>query len=367
MSKLRVILIAVLSLLSYWDGVGCANENAQVRDVDILFYGKIVDQFYAPVADANVAIEVLHSPGTGSTGIKNVVIKTDENGLFTLKDKGISIHIENVEKSGCRFLAHKNADRDFEYSHEYTKAVFIPDKRSPLIFHVRRLEGEPAYLIYRPSVEMQFSPDQTHEYNLDLLGAWIDDRGVLHRASGGGHTDLNITCALSHERDAYNLTFISTDTNSGVLVSEKTLEQAPPDGYEPEAGLQVSIPEKYEQSRIQLYVKARGGQAYSRLDLELTVRPSNLLIAARFWTNPAASRNLKYDPQFQKYEKKRRYDERERCYQEQLSAMRRRERLKYEPRIEFVRSRKNTRSRDIQNPKAKPPRYYNEYYYSYHK
>ena len=367
MSKPKVILIAGL-----WGVLGagtlCFGQTpAAVDDVDIVFFGKVVDQFYAPVADANVGIEVFHSQGSGRKGIKAVMIRTDEDGLFTLKDKGISIHIQKIEKRGYEFVDHKNVDRDFDYSHVYPKAVFVPDERSALLFHMRKIEGEPAYLICKPSVELNFSPDRGHEYNLDVVGTWIDNMGVLHRASSGGHTDLNIKCSLSKDRKAYELMFLSTDTNSGVLVSEDAFEQAPDGGYKAQANLEVDIPMKYEERRVQVYVKARGGQAYSRLELDLTVRPSNLLISAEIRTNPAGSRNLKHDAQFQKYESKRRYDDRERQYQERVRAMRRWERLKYETRIEFSRSRGDIKTNEVQNQKTKPARHYNEYYYSYNK
>jgi len=367
MTKLKVILIRGLFGVLCAGTVCFGQESAAVDDVDIVFFGKVVDQFYGAVPDANVGIEVSHSQGSGRKGVKAVMIRTDDLGLFTLKDKGISIHIEKIEKRGYKFVDHKNPDRDFEYSPVYPKAVFLPDARSPLLFHMRKMEGEPAYLICKPSVELIFSPESSYEYNLDVVGTWIDDRGVLHRAPGGGHVDINIKCSLSKDHRAYKLTFFSADTHSGVLVSEDVFEQAPDGGYNVQADLGVDIPEKYEERRVQLYVKARGGQAYSKLELDMTVRPSNLLINAQIWTNPAGSRNLRYDAQFQKYERKRRYDERERQYQQRLAAMRRRERLKYDKRLEFSRSRRSIKTNEIQNKEIKPARRYNEYYYSYNK
>ena len=57
---------------------------------------------------------------------------------------------------------------------------------------------------------------------------------------------------------------------------------------------------------------------YSRLRLELEVRPSNLLVGLDVLTNPAQSRNLKYDKAFQKYIKEKRYNLREQKYQQYL-------------------------------------------------
>ena len=353
MNAMRIL--SWVSCLFVFAGVGFgADGGAHNQDVDILFHGRVVDQYYTPVAKAHVVIEVCHGPTEKSSRSKSVVVTTDKDGSFTLTDRGSSIYIERIEKSGYEFDEDRNPDRCFEYSGVYAKAVFVPEVAGALLFRLRKTEGEPAYLIHKPAIQLIFSPGRKHEYNLDLVGTWIDKRGLLRRTSSKGHADLNITCALSKDRKAYVLSFACVDTNSGVIVSQEPMESAPAEGYEPEATAQVNIPQTYEARRLCLYAKIRGGQVYSRLDLELTVRPSNLLANVDVWTNPDGSRNLKHDRQFQSYEKKRRYNKNERRYQARVRQTRRMELTQYQARARFQHTAKSGRTSEISRGGTRP-------------
>ena len=152
------------------------------------------------------------------------------------------------------------------------------------------------------------------------------------------------------------LTFMSMDSNSGVIASDKLLEVAPLTGYEPDAVIEIDIPDRFEERTMFVYAKARGGLMYSRLELELTIRPSNLLVQMNIWTNPEHSRNLKYDKEFQKYVKRERYEIRDRRYQENIRAMKLKEQFKYVPRTMPSNVRQKGATKDGQ--KVAAPGYY---------
>ncbi len=355
--KTNILLVTVIYgfLLS---AVACfAEEQSKTEDTEILFYGKVVDQYYKPVADSNVHVDIFKSDINKIKPTKNFVIGTDKKGLFAIKDKGCSIYIRNIEKNGYEFLYRKNLDRNFEYSPAYPKAVYIPGRNAPLIFHMRKMKDEPAYLIHHSSLERNFPPAQSSEYGLNLGGSWINDNGEFQEDSR--HIDLKVKCNLSDDRKQFELSITSMDSNSGILTSDEFLEEAPADGYEPKIVLEINIPERYEERTAFIYARARGGLMYSRLDLELTVRPSNLLVSMDIWTNPEHSRNLKYNKKFQKYVKKKRYDVREHHYQENLRAMRRKQRFRYEPRNKLIADSKKLARKKKQNQE----RYSGDYYY----
>jgi hypothetical protein len=331
MLEKKNILWVLILLVSLCLPVACMGaQQVVVKDVEIVFYGKVVDQYYQPVAGAEVHADIFRSQADKNIKTPSTKVKTDKKGLFTIKGKGLSIFIAGIGVDGYEFLSHKNPDRSFEYSSAYRNASFVPDQTAPLIFRMQKIKGEPAYLIHQPALERNFLPTENRGYNLNLGGNWIDAKGQFQNNSG--HVDLRIKCGLSKDKNKMELTITSMDSNSGVLSSKKLFQEAPLAGYAPEITIEVDIPERYQERKIYIYAKARGGMMYSRLDCQLSVRPSNLLISMDVWTNPEHSRNLKYDKAFQKYVKKERYDVRERYYQENIRAMKIKQQFKYEPR-----------------------------------
>ncbi len=317
--------VLVILLLSVSTAFCNVDEDFEGLGTAIVFYGKIVDQYYKPVADANIYVDVFEIGADEEKGAKNVVAVTDKNGLFVIKNKGGAIYIKGFEKDGYEFLYEKNLDRHFEYCSSYSKAIFSPDANAPLLYYVQKFIDEPAYLVHIRNLERNFPPSQSPEYTMNLGGDWIDDNGELHKNSSPGATDLKIKCNMSEDKKSYKLFFTSTGHGNGIIASDKLQEQAPAKGYERRVVVEVNIPERYKEKKSYIYVKSRNGLMYSRLELELEVRPGNLLVGIDVLTNPAQSRNLKYDKEFQKYAKKKRYDVREQKYQQYLVAMKRKQ------------------------------------------
>jgi len=301
--------------------------QTKVVNTNIAFFGKVVDQYYAPVANVEVEIDVDYFDQSNDKKTKTLNAKTNSKGFFIFNNNGSSIHISNLAKEGYEFAYRKNLDHYFEYSSAFKKACFLPDQKAPVLFHMIRIKDEPAYLIYQPSQERNFLPTERSTYNLNLGGNWIDSNGQF--INGGGHVDLAIRCALSQDKDKMLLTLTSMDTNSGVIASDKHLNLAPAQGYEPEAIIEIDIPERYQELKKYVYSKSRGGMMYSRLDLILTIRPSNLLVNIDIWTNPEHSRNLRHDKEFQEYTKRQRYNVRERHYQQNLRTTKNIKQFKY--------------------------------------
>lgn len=328
-SSLSVIVLCILLSSSV---VCFAKKQPKMKDIGILFYGKVVDQYFKPVVKAQVHVDVFQFDLDGNKVVKNVTVKTGSTGLFTINDIGHSIYITSAEKDGYEFLYGRNLNQNFDYCSIYPQAVFVPDRKAPLIFYMRKMKDEPAFLIHKLPFERNFPPTSSPVYSLSLGGTWIDDNGQFRKDMVLDYVDIKVQSRLSIDQKRFELTFISMDSNSGIIVKDELLYQAPAEGYEPKKIIEIKVPVRYEQKKTYVYVKARGGQMYSRIDLELTVRPSNLLVGMEIWTNPNHSRNLKYNEVFQKYVKKKRYDVREHRYQEHLRAKRMKELLSYKQR-----------------------------------
>jgi hypothetical protein len=306
------------------------HAQAKVINTNIVFYGKVVDQYYAPVTNAEVAIDIDYLDQSNAKITKRLNVSTDNKGFFILNNYGSAMHINGIVKEGYEFDYRKNMDHYFEYSSAFQKASFVSDQNAPVIFHMAKLKDEPAYLIHLPPQERNFLPTERSTYNLNLGGNWINSNGQF--IDSNGHVDLAVRCTLSQDKDKMELTIISMDSNSGLIASDEYLEIAPAQGYEPQTVIEIDIPERYQQLKKYVYAKSRGGMMYSRLDLNFAIRPSNLLMSIEIWTNPQHSRNLKYDKAFQKYAKRLRYEVRERHYQQNLRAMKNKKRFKYMPR-----------------------------------
>lgn len=355
--KKYILLAIVLSGVLYPAIFCLALEQAGPRDVEIVFYGKVVDQYYKPVSGAEVHADIFRSKTYKSEKTPHNIVKADKKGLFIIRDEGVSLYVDGIQAEGYELLLRKNLDRSFEYSSTYRKASFRSDQAAPIIFHMQKIKDEPAYLIHQPSMERNFLPTEKRAYYLNLGGNWIDVNGQFQNDSG--HIDLNVKCGLTKAKDKMELTFMSMDSNSGVIASDKLLEVAPLAGYEPDAVIEIDIPDRFEERTMFVYAKARGGLMYSRLELELTVRPSNLLVQMNIWTNPEHSRNLKYDKEFQKYVRRERYEIRDRRYQENIRAMKLKSQFKYVPRtMPSSVSQKGT-TKDGQKKVAAPGYYLN--------
>jgi hypothetical protein len=314
--KLIAVLIAALLLLTV--------EESIARDVDIVFFGKAIDQYYKPIADANVYVEISQAKDEAT---KTLIIKTDGRGLFKVKGKGHTLIIRNMVKKGYEFLFFKNLDVDFAYSSTYPQAVFIPDSKAPILFHMQKNKNEPAYLIHQSSLERNFPPGASPDYSINLGGTWVDESGRLQVDTR--HVDLTVRCDFSEERNQFGLSIISMDSNSGIFAGDELLDEAPKYGYMPKIVLWIDAPERLQSRKKYIYAQARGGQMYSRVELNMTVRPSNLLVSMEIWTNPEASTNLRFDKEYQAYASNVRYEVREKQYQNYMRAKKVQQDLRY--------------------------------------
>ena len=101
-----ISIIVSCSFLSF--NIACYADQ-DVKDVNILFYGRVINQFNEPIPDANVHAKVSHHYRLKPEKTRNVRVKTDNNGFFEIVSKGCSLYVEKIEASRYKFLYDKFA------------------------------------------------------------------------------------------------------------------------------------------------------------------------------------------------------------------------------------------------------------------
>ncbi len=322
-------IIFVISFLLLFETLSVL--SAESSSLNFKFYGVVLDQYDDPVSDANVEAQVSYKGSLGKKQYRYLHSITDSEGKFTFKSVGSVLFILDIVKKGYEFRFEKNPRQSFYFRGIYEKAIHDPEPNRPVIFKVKK-KNEPAYLIHRPSLERNFYPNDTRSFALSLLTTWIDEYGNLKQPEQRGYSDLRIYCETDYDDKTYSLRFVEMDTNSGLVLKEQKLNEAPEFGYKDEIIIKTPITKNPETINKYLYVKGRGGNIYSRLDVELIPRLSGLHVKIDLWTNPEGSRNLRYNEKFQEFEQMRRYDLRDRLYLRKMDEQKRKKILSYKPR-----------------------------------
>jgi hypothetical protein len=246
---------------------------AVFNDEDIKFYGKALDQYGSPVANATVAGSVRVNNGT-RVGVDRFTLTTDENGSFTVKGyTGVNLGIW-ITKSGYVMAT---TDTSFTYSHLWPESQrYRPDQNNPTVIKMWRLQGaEPLVDIskeYRlPYAELpiyfDFIAGKVVPSGGDLEAVITRTVGSLSKRSPG---DWSI------ELKPVDVGIIESDYQAAQLTFE-----APADGY----GMNYLVhmnhddPAWHDGIDREFFFKSRNGQVYGKLYLVFGINrePDDLL------------------------------------------------------------------------------------------
>jgi hypothetical protein len=314
-----------------------ALKEEKSRHKQIEFFGKVVDQFGRPVLDANVTIGVTTMYVEG--GVKTVKCLTDTNGIFILNDVGVDIDIWGIQKEGYEFILANNLIRYFNYDPS-SGPCHILNFDKPVVFYMRK-KGEIAFLIdqyYTLNANTEKSKYyQIKKYNLlgDQLNGWIDGNSIWHDFDQ--HYDIQVEVELFKDPNSYRITLNELDPNSGFVVSDKLLYEAPLEGYASEVVFEANIPKgAYEDIDKYIYIKARGGKFYSKtkagISIQHTENPIRVYFVGTFMTNPDGTTTLEEDVLYNLKETERRMN-----IQKQTKEKERQKRLKKQREMEMLR------------------------------
>lgn len=273
------------------------------RDVDITFYGKVVDQYGDPVEDAEILIHITHyspNPSTLFGGIKKVNATTDATGLFVIKDnRGRSLYLDDIRKLGYEFSKVNNPQRGFKYSGAKGEKILTPQEEQPVVFRLRK-KGKTTCLS-RGDFDYQFGQDDEPCY-LDIIRPAFLKKSKLRVSEAYGSKPIQTDVVLGISSDEMGQGFIATFAvtgTGGLIVSDDLLHIAPANGYT--SNLVVSVSNNKD-VRKHIYVKAREGRVYGRLDVTMNAYSNRVShqrrinVRIELSANPYGDRNLEDDP-----------------------------------------------------------------------
>ena len=233
-----------------------------MNDVQIVFFGRLLDQFGSPVAGAQIAADVRIYNGKLST-IEHLKTISDGNGLFQINGgKGESLGIM-PQKTGY-VLASRGTY--FKYSYMYSDR-FSPDPNNPTVINMWKLQGAEPLV----SINLEYKLHYTSTpINFDLLTGKIV-------ATGGdvGFVVTRPTGAIS-ERNPQDWGIEIYAVDGGLIETSGTDEAftfaAPERGYQSKKTLMASS-NRHGIGVIQeaFFLRSRNGQVFSKLALSVSI------------------------------------------------------------------------------------------------
>lgn len=269
-------------------------EFTTLNDRPIEFYGKAVDQYGDPVADAEVIGNVLVFNGK-KEGVEQVRTKTDATGCFQV----IGYSGESLEIGVRKVPGFYNGRVDGEmtqgflarYSIMY-KEVHHPDLNKPVIFKMWRLQGP------EPMIEGKdfygIVPDG-RQYTIDLINT--------KKIEGGSKGDFIVQIlrpGILGTQSKHDWSFEIKAIDGGLIETEDPFPYlAPEAGYQLTClySMSTSDPNWSDRVKKQFYMKSRGGKVYARVQVEILENyQKESALRIYYLANPSGSRNLEWDP-----------------------------------------------------------------------
>lgn len=227
---------------------------AELNNEDVLFYGRVIDQFGLPVPNARVIGNIQVNDGT-RVGTDIVSRTTDADGFFTINGyKGKALGI-NVTKGGY-VLATTNTR--FVYSLLWPEAErYVPDPNNPAVIKMWKLQGAQPLIIIDKSYKLPFTDASI---TFDLIAGNV--------VPSGGDLEVIVTRASGpiSQRDHGDWSIELKAVNGGIMesdfqVSRLTFE-APATGYQDSYLVRMNRDDPKWSDNVQkvFFLKSRGAK-----------------------------------------------------------------------------------------------------------
>ncbi len=243
--------------------VAMLKEILQANDADIVFYGRLEDQFSNAVSGADISFSVQYEDAK-ARGIHRGQVVSDGNGFFTISGyEGASLTM--LPKKAGYTLA--TTGTSFRYS-QLQPGYFVPDANNPVVIKMWKLQGAEPLVSINQRYKFHYADAPI---NFDLLAGKIVPNGgdiqiVVSRSPGvvSGRTrqDWGVQVA------AVDGGLIEADGQEGVTF------EAPESGYQPSASFVMSTnaPYKWFGGFDQtFFLESRNGQVYSKVNFSITI------------------------------------------------------------------------------------------------
>ena len=261
-----------------------------LNDQQIVFYGRAIDQYGEPVADAEVhASVIVYTPTKG--GVEKYQTKTNLEGKFQFSGfSGESMGVA-VLKSGYEQRPNSGGGI-FSLMYPEEKR-YKPDPKNPQIIPMWKLKGP------EPMVKGGWAPiipynETPHFFDL-VKGKAVDLGGDLKITMERPPLAPNASRSKGFDWKAK-----VEILNGGLLEQNDPFPYlAPQNGYQPsfDVDMLAGTTNWTESVNKTFYVKLQGGKMYGRMRVQLNAffnPPTQCQF--EYWLNPSGSRNLEYDP-----------------------------------------------------------------------
>jgi len=173
MKRAVAILLAIIAgLVALYCGNFPAVRFVAAYLTPIRFYGKVIDQYGAPVPDAEVTVSANSTPfGNGTKR----TLRTDAAGLFEVWGMhGISLGV-SVSKAGYYHVlpseGKPGSERGDDYFDTGNGKVAHPDKAKPVILFLYKAgDTEPLEVLHSPSMNLPNGTPVTLDMSFNDLG-----------------------------------------------------------------------------------------------------------------------------------------------------------------------------------------------------
>jgi len=232
-------------------------EYSELNNEDVVLYGRVIDQFDAPVASAKVTGTIQVNNGT-RVGSDKISMTTDGNGLFTISGyKGKALGVW-VSKAGY-VMATTNTR--FVYSLLWPASErYIPDANNPTVIKMWKLQGAQPLVNINQDFKIPFTATPI---SFDLLKGQIVPNG------GDVTITVNRPAGEISEQNPQNWNINLEVSNGGFI--ETSDKEAAVTFAAPESGYQSNgtFGNNNGPSLIDraFFIESRNGQIYSKLRL----------------------------------------------------------------------------------------------------
>lgn len=266
---------------------------------EMVFYGKIVDQYNQPVPNAIVAANAPIPVGYMQDKARRCQVQSDVEGRFEVTKKtfglgalkGSLISISSIEKDGYEYI-HGTGVESFSYRKGYTNK-HAPDPQSPVVFNMRKKEGATTFLIQERYLELRVDLSDSGK----TCGRDLVQRGSIGNVANpvgddAAHVaDFQIKAMFNTNDATWAVVLSPGDTNGGIIVSARLLYDAPETGYQPEY---TFTPEDRKPVKAKyVYLKSRDPAIYTRFEIEhINANKDFFRLSGKSVTNPYGDRNL---------------------------------------------------------------------------
>jgi hypothetical protein len=247
----------------------------------ISFYGRVVDESNAPVANASVHFNWTDLSPTGTSHADKI---SDSNGFFSLTDQHGKRMSVTISKDG--YYGTSTSRQSFEYAQPEMR--FVPDQNNPVVFHLRK-KGVGADLI---TSQFGMSAEFVVKAPRDGSPVKVD---LMQRKSGSdGQLEISQIKPEYKNWMEVNAWSFKMEIRDGGFIEENDEFpfEAPEDGYQPsvEFDLKKDQPNWTPEVQKDYYIKFGSPPRYGHLHLETSL----MLNGARltYTINPDGSHYL---------------------------------------------------------------------------